>query len=145
MICFSLSFWLWCAFYNRSLKQNTILLSKCTSRLANKRYISNWFLVVNEVAKIFSWFVAKTNKLYPNLKCIMWQPHLIWGSILDLERSTCSLNFKGAFWMFTTKKNICTHNKTANDFFNDYKLWYSGGRYIIRSNVRLTHVGLNDR
>ena len=37
MICFSLWFWLWCAFYNRSLKKHIILLSKCTSRLANKR------------------------------------------------------------------------------------------------------------
>ena len=37
MICFSLWFWLWCAFYNRSLKKHIFLLSKCTSRLANKR------------------------------------------------------------------------------------------------------------
>ena len=37
MICFSLGFWLWCAFYNRSLKKHIILLSKCTSRLVNKR------------------------------------------------------------------------------------------------------------
>ena len=35
-ICFSLWFWLSCAFYNRSLKKHIILLSKCTSRLANK-------------------------------------------------------------------------------------------------------------
>ena len=37
MICFSLWFWLWCAFYNRSLKKHIILLSKYTLRLANKR------------------------------------------------------------------------------------------------------------
>ena len=37
MVCFSLWFWLWCAFYNRSLKKHIILLSKCISRLANKR------------------------------------------------------------------------------------------------------------
>ena len=37
MICFSLWFWLWCAFYNRSLNKHIILLSKCTSRLTNKR------------------------------------------------------------------------------------------------------------
>ena len=37
MICFSLRFWLWCAFYNRLLKKHIILLSKCTSRLADKR------------------------------------------------------------------------------------------------------------
>ena len=37
MICFSLWFWLWCAFYNRPLKKHIILLSKCTSRLGNKR------------------------------------------------------------------------------------------------------------
>ena len=37
MICFSLWFWLWCAFYNRSLKKHIILLPKCISRLANKR------------------------------------------------------------------------------------------------------------
>ena len=37
MLCFSLWFWLWCAFYNRSLKKHIILWSKCTSRLANKR------------------------------------------------------------------------------------------------------------
>ena len=37
MICFTLWFWLWCAFYNRSLKKHIILLSKCTSRLTNKR------------------------------------------------------------------------------------------------------------
>ena len=36
MIWFSLWFWLSCAFYNRSLKKHIILLSKCTSRLANK-------------------------------------------------------------------------------------------------------------
>ena len=37
MICFSLWFWLWCAFYNRPLKKHIILLSKCTSWLADKR------------------------------------------------------------------------------------------------------------
>ena len=37
MICFSLWFWLWCAFYNRPLTKHIILLSKCTSRLADKR------------------------------------------------------------------------------------------------------------
>ena len=36
MICFSWWFWLWCAFYNRALKKHVILLSKCTSRLADK-------------------------------------------------------------------------------------------------------------
>ena len=36
MIFFSLWFWLWCAFYNRSLKKHIILFSKCTSRLPNK-------------------------------------------------------------------------------------------------------------
>ena len=37
MICIYLWFWLWCAFYNRLLKKHIILLSKCTSRLADKR------------------------------------------------------------------------------------------------------------
>ena len=37
MICFSLWFWVPCAFYNRPLKKPIILLSKCTSRLVYKR------------------------------------------------------------------------------------------------------------
>ena len=37
MICFSLRFWVWCAFYNRPLQKHIILLSKCTSRQADKR------------------------------------------------------------------------------------------------------------
>ena len=37
MICFSLWFWLWCVFYNRPLKKHIILLSECTSRLADER------------------------------------------------------------------------------------------------------------
>ena len=37
MIFFPLRFWLWCAFYNKPLKKHIILLSKCTSRLADKR------------------------------------------------------------------------------------------------------------
>ena len=37
MLCFSLWFWLWCAFYYRPLEKHIILLSKCTSRLVDKR------------------------------------------------------------------------------------------------------------
>ena len=37
MISFSLLFWLWCAFYNRTLKKHIIPLSEYTSRLADKR------------------------------------------------------------------------------------------------------------
>ena len=52
MICFSLWFWLWCAFYNRSLKKHIILLSKCTSRLGNKRIHIN---LVSSVRTPFFW------------------------------------------------------------------------------------------
>ena len=37
MICFSLWFWLWCAFTIDHLRSIIIFLSKCTSRLADKR------------------------------------------------------------------------------------------------------------
>ena len=59
MICFSSWFGSDVLFYNRLLEKHIILLSKCTSRLADKEHISNWFLVRG----LMNW-----------LFCLKWDP-----------------------------------------------------------------------
>ena len=54
MLCFSLWFWLWCAFHNRPFKKHIILLSKCTSRLADKRIHINLVSSVSEIKQFMN-------------------------------------------------------------------------------------------
>ena len=56
MICLSLWFWPWCAFYNRSLKKHIISnWFLVFSPLRRHRMINTWSILTNEVSKLL-WF-----------------------------------------------------------------------------------------
>ena len=80
MICFTLWFWLLCAFYKRSLKEHIILLSKCTSQLGNKR--KHIKLVSSEQASVF--FYAN-----PNVICKVNARLFLYQQTKYLELSNC--------------------------------------------------------
>ena len=91
MICFSLWFWLWCAFYNRPLKKYIILLSKCTSRLADKRILFK--LVSIEFKLTTNESIQGSAKIWLKVR-LKYSTFLLFNSWLQAE-SGLTLTFVG--------------------------------------------------
>ena len=115
MICSSLWFWLWCAFYNRSLKKNIILLSKCTSRLANKR--------IHIKLASSAWRRVRKHYNSPSLTD-MWMlfvpsfPRLCWLSAIISFQTCRNKNIVYVSWFWNRIKIKC---KTVNMY--EVLLW----------------------
>ena len=124
MICFSLWFWLWCAFYNRLLKKHIILLSKCTSRLADKRIhiklvSSVLSLIWNAFPLCGLFFVKHSPYLHvfiyiplSRIRCFYWVKFQMYEYVRKITENMCVwYGFNVIYTLFASNTRTCTSLK----------------------------------